>query len=363
MFSRRAAPPPGASFAGIGGNEGPGELDPLLGSAAARPAGKSVRWAQENAGYEDPGYEDPRKKRAQTIRLFLSMVFVPWICFIVSLLLFMFVYKSGAAVLIPTTGFACGMLLLLALASSCNRKFDEGYVLFLVAFSIAAGASAGQYIFSDYLQHYSNFYQGRHYTNVWPDESAAAHRDATVIVFAEGAKPDVTKSLGYNDGHHITCVAPITVDRSSEVETEVVQYWAAGSDCCNEYGSFTCDESSNKLARSGIVISPESHFLDNWGRNYFIQSIRMAEAKYGMTSTETPIFVRWFYDLDTARTYFLTKTLVSTFGAIIGYFAFSAVAILAAPRLLFGALHTVLFPNKGIVKRLEYVHRNNKATV
>ena len=140
-------------------------------------------------------------------------------------------------------------------------------------------------------------------------------------MFAKEAKVNVENALGYK-AKSTYCVAPIIDD-----ETDIIYYWAAGTDCCGQRASFTCDDVWNPRARAAVVLTDnngQGQDADSDGREYqpqnarenatqiaidnnggysggsthamFLRAARQAAAAYGLRLPPKPLFVRWVRD-------------------------------------------------------------------
>jgi len=188
------------------------------------------------------------------------------------------------------------------------------------------GALAGGWAWSCGAIDYWSYGEHWQYTNVWPTELAAAHRDASALVFAQGAAPDLMKSASYAVGGHTYCVAPIAMS-TSDLEVPDVQYWAAGRDCCLDGqgagdNHFACDDAGKDGARAGLVL--RSHTQE---AEYFNEAAHRAKAQFNIVSTtEQPIFVRWVRDLEAGRMDFWRRTLAVAFELILLYLVLKILA-------------------------------------
>merc|ERR1719235_1022190 len=115
--------------------------------------------------------------------------------------------------------------------------------------AVIFGTLAGLYNYHTHMFQYWSYDENRSYTNVLPSEPAAAHGDAGKMVFANTARVDTTRAVGYKAGTTY-CVAPILDD----AQLDRVEYWAAGIDCCPSRGDFVCDDAWNPKAKSGVVV-------------------------------------------------------------------------------------------------------------
>lgn len=194
----------------------------------------------------------------------------------------------------------------LVVQKSRSRKFSVS--LGFCAVALVLGGTVGTSIHLQKLTGYWSFNNRRHYTNVAPDEPAAAHTDASVLVFMEGARPDATRVMGYRRHGHVYCAAPVDVDASHSSENPLtdIQYWAVGKDCCDK--GFTCDDSSNNKARSGLVLSKKTGMdsimtgvLSEDDVHYYEEAVKMGLSKFDITSPEERLFVRYSADIEQAQ--------------------------------------------------------------
>jgi len=134
----------------------------------------------------------------------------------------------------------------------------------------------------------------RTYNNVLPTEPALAHLDAGKIVFSPDSKLNLNFAVGYKDGS-MYCVAPI-IDATGNSQNKG-QFFAAGQDCCEARGGFTCDDYNDPKAHSGLVYLK---FDDYEPLDKFRLAAHEVAATHGVTVSEDAIFVKWVRDADTA---------------------------------------------------------------
>lgn len=176
----------------------------------------------------------------------------------------------------------------------CSRSARQPEHLFrfyasaACAVAIFLSTPVGLLAYSSFFSEYW-FCRGSHsYANVLPSESASGYVDAGMIVFADEARIDASRGVGYKDVHTF-CVAPI-LDDADDVKR--VQFWAAGIDCCGPRGTFACDDAWDKQAHAGIVVSPTR---PDW-QPQFALAVKQAEAAFGIASANEPVYVRWVVD-------------------------------------------------------------------
>eukprot|EP00971_Amphidinium_carterae_P343899 6483951-Amphidinium_carterae.1 len=64
-----------------------------------------------------------------------------------------------------------------------------------------------------------------------------------------GTRLDIEHAVGYHAGSYY-CVAPVV---SSSGASHTIEYMAAGIDCCEQRGTFTCDQAADSSVRSGLA--------------------------------------------------------------------------------------------------------------
>lgn len=189
-----------------------------------------------------------------------------------------------------------------------GRLNNQAMGFAICAFAFLAGAVVGTSIDMTHLVDYWPYLLRRHYTNVAPDELAASHADASVIVFMEGARPDPTRAMGYLRHGNRYCVAPIALESgySDDKASADVQYWAVGVDCCMGNKGFDCDDSQNPQARAGLVKmrKEDARFagiLSSDELSYYDKAVSMTTAKFDLTSPKERLYVRFVQDIGKTR--------------------------------------------------------------
>jgi hypothetical protein len=192
----------------------------------------------------------------------------------------------------------------------------------ICAASLIAGSVSGMSINMSELSDYWAYDQYRHYTNVDPSEPAASHSDASVLVFMHGARPDGSRSMGYTRYGATYCVAPIALEAGYSGDQPIlsdIQYWAVGKDCCSGNEGFACEGAREKNARTGLVkVNRTRRESSEWAPSqheyireilsaeyeemtYYEKAVLMTQAKFGVTSPEERLFVRFVDDIGEAR--------------------------------------------------------------
>jgi hypothetical protein len=233
------------------------------------------------------------------------MTFFPWLLFLGIGVMFIYLYYPMPWITLLIIFLIGALSFLVLLSGAMSNDFGRAVygILFLIATVTACLAGFENY--SHRLFHYWSANEGRQYTNVRSDSLAAAHADAGVLVFTDEAVVDTTKTIGYKSGETY-CVAPIS--RKDQSHASVIQYWAAGVDCCNGRGFFSCDDATDKAAKSGLVIREQaSSIFFKSELDYYMHAVEMSTEVYGLTAAKELFFVRWTTDVDAkAETYLIS---------------------------------------------------------
>lgn len=157
------------------------------------------------------------------------------------------------------------------------------------------GYILGMYNFENYMKNYLVYQESRSNANVLPTEPAAAHADAGKITFTDSTYVDPNRAMGFKVGDVYSkqyCVAPILGDP----QQSQVDFWAAGTECCQTGKAFSCNDGKDPRAKSGVVIIESDSWLFPSNLPYYMQAIAAAEGKFKLTSSKPPLFVRWVMD-------------------------------------------------------------------
>jgi len=251
---------------------------------------------------------EPENKAEEAMRIAM----MPWLTFAMAGWLFLYCYEflpSLVVSLLATWAVmcACTLLAIQRKPKAPVAQGKHGLVVALSLVSLVLGALMGFWNYkrvggvSDYWETGAH----RQYKDVAPEELADAHRDASVLVFEKGSRPDARMATAYVSGSlgQKYCVAPVIATRAEYTGSFTVQYFAAGKDCCENL-DFSCGEAKNQGARAGLVMfnkTQDSIFDWIFGTpdlEYYRKAAAMASAKYGVKLAEDPIFVTWAMNSD-----------------------------------------------------------------
>jgi hypothetical protein len=273
--------------------------------------------------------KDRRKATAWCSRKILVASVVPWLIFVGMNMLNIMLFHQHTGICVCIEVFFIVFFLSTVMISRTmqneKKKAMIGFMAMTCCLAAFFGSLLGYYNYVHVVSRFWEYYEHRRYTNVMPDELAAAHADAAAIVFTPGTAPDITRPVGFQVGHHVYCVAPITI-RGVELTTPDVQYWAAGKDCCKARSEFKCGASTEPSARAGITMRNASHYVDFERLRdaiFFRQAIEMAKASYGLTSAPEPLFMHWVKDIEAGLSDVFTKAWVNLIQMSLIYLALS----------------------------------------
>lgn len=246
-------------------------------------------------GKADPNAPAPDLSRALLIEIGIGA----WAVFSVVCLLFGLSYHNSKVEVWSMVLLVIGVLIIVIATSwrSWNESHTARASIIIAMWMLAAvvmGTLVGLFSYDCCIGEYWLSQRLEARENVLPSEPAGAYANAGEIVFADEARVDASKSVGFKDSSTY-CVAPV----ASDAPLDTVQFWAAGMDCCGARGSFVCDDSWNPKAHAGVVILNVSNHLmrsDTYAK--YLKAIKLAEVTYAIASVKEPILVRWVANPD-----------------------------------------------------------------
>mmetsp|Transcript_8965 Transcript_8965/g.21304 ORF Transcript_8965/g.21304 Transcript_8965/m.21304 type:complete len:309 (+) Transcript_8965:87-1013(+) len=248
---------------------------------------------QQSAASPPASSQDVQQVQMPKVTLLIGFIVLPWLVFVLLVGAWTLLFQKAAwavAILTLLALIGVGVLLLF------DRRGDGAPGLFgmamLVFVAIVAGTAAGLVNYQTNVVKYWGYQDKRSYNNVMATEHALAHSDAGKIVFAASATVDTSRAVGFKD-RSTYCVAPIADDTASGV----IEYWAAGVDCCDARENMWCDEIGEVTARGGVRLLENRGFFDmSAGPETFRRAIEMAELEYGMQSSKDALLLQWVKD-------------------------------------------------------------------
>jgi len=229
------------------------------------------------------------------------MILLPHFIFTFVLVLCTFVFHR-----LPMLAYMC---ILGCLVSSIIMLFldQQGQTQRFLKLGILCGVATivgyilGMFNFENYMKNYLVYVENRSNANVLPTEPAAAHADAGKITFTDSTYVDQARAMGYlyvgDVSSKLYCVAPVMGDPGQSH----VDFWAAGTECCHTGKAFSCGDGKDPRAKSGVVILESESWLFPSNLPYYMQAAAEAQKKFKLTSSTSPLFVRWVVDPSKAQ--------------------------------------------------------------
>jgi len=188
-----------------------------------------------------------------------EFILVPWLLAVVILLIT--VISAGASlfwIIVPSL-LICGACASLAWENH-KKPHNMARAIFYILCGLGGFAAfiVSLVVYVHFLDPYHTLGMGATYLDMLPSQSAQGASDATAIVFADKTSIDTSRTFGYvdarNPGSTVYCVAPVS---NPWTEREpVVQFFAAGIDCCNKRSAFGCGQGGTGT-RGALMIARE----------------------------------------------------------------------------------------------------------
>eukprot|EP00403_Amphidinium_massartii_P010519 CAMPEP_0178425608 /NCGR_PEP_ID=MMETSP0689_2-20121128/28810_1 /TAXON_ID=160604 /ORGANISM="Amphidinium massartii, Strain CS-259" /LENGTH=306 /DNA_ID=CAMNT_0020047275 /DNA_START=174 /DNA_END=1091 /DNA_ORIENTATION=- len=232
------------------------------------------------------------RKRLNAVAILVA-TFAPWLMWILVCwcLSFQMHFNYGWLAMLIVAGM---FLVVLAVAYQARNEFlsrtpKTWYSVIAVCLFLAwaLGIAVGDFIYAVNTKRGFELQTLNSYPGVNPaTQSGEEVMDAGRIIFAEGSRLDLSKSMGFKSGR-VYCVAPVTLPGT---ETISYDYWAVGTSCCSgTQADFHCGAYNNPNAASGVRL------MDDLSRPYYRLAVQQAEAMYGIRA-EHPLFFEWVQD-------------------------------------------------------------------
>lgn len=161
------------------------------------------------------------------------------------------------------------------------------------------GATVGIYDYQMYVRVYETYAASPTRQEVLVTESAGAFPDMRELTFVPGTQVDVARSLGYVDGEHLFCVAPVVAGSPAGTAAWMLpdhspraNFWAAGLDCCKARGDFRCGDAGDVQASGGLVVMDPSPWATAVLPKYRA-AVHEAAAAYGIHAPEDAVILYW----------------------------------------------------------------------
>lgn len=145
---------------------------------------------------------------------------------------------------------------------------------------------------------------------------AAAASDAAFFNFAKNASVDATRAAGFRNGD-IYCAAPILDADVALGDVVRVDYWAIGINCCDDFGSFTCDAARTNYGGSGVVMKGGGMPCFDCHTDKFRMAAAKASGVNNMVPAPGALYVRYVADSGSIVGVYTGKIILSVFYSLL----------------------------------------------
>jgi len=187
------------------------------------------------------------------------LVAVPWVSFFTVVLVFLFIsHMLPICTLVFARLFALGCVAVIVLGILVRHQlFTAIGTLTFVA--VIAAPFVGAYLQNEYLDYYHSISGGIRFTRVHPGSSPTLTSGAGMLQFIPGTITDDYRTIGFVDGGHIYCVAPV-LEQLTDGYPQTVNYWAVGVDCCHQRQHFDCGASQDPHVLTTVLAPPQENY-------------------------------------------------------------------------------------------------------
>jgi len=194
----------------------------------------------------------------------------------------------------------------------------------LCLLATASGMGVGLFGWHHYWRQFWWIHTGHNISGTRAATPAMSRMDAAVLHFNryEGDAVDNTRSAGYKDDR-LYCVAPILSPDTAGSAKPLVNYWAVGIDCCQQTGSFTCEDSRDYRAEQAVVMLKKGFPCPGCDHERFEKAVIKAEAVHGLVSAPGALYVLWVKTPTKVSSRLLLRGLEAAFfSAVVSYAGF-----------------------------------------
>jgi len=179
-------------------------------------------------------------------------------------------------------------------ALTVRVNINRVYLYYIAGATLFMTLMGGVYGDENYgrMRYFYAFQSMAAYVNINPSlDSGQSYADAGEVYFKEGSRVDTTRAVAFKNSD-VFCAAPIILELESGemVEAKSMDWWAVGVNCCKPNGAaFTCGQSTNYLARSGMRL------LEPYDLAYYQFAVHQFSKKYDLPA-KNPLFFNWVVD-------------------------------------------------------------------
>lgn len=248
----------------------------------------------------------------------LLLILAPLVCFIILTWLGWVIRHFSA----PTWIFLCCAVffasvgfMVMGLTSHKSSKTPWFSLGSLILIAVALAAWACNSAWEDSWRQWWWIHTGIR-TGATASKAAESVSDAAVLNFdtvkagEQWTSVDASRAAGFRDGD-IYCAAPILDPEVASGSIMRVNYWAIGINCCDDFGSFTCDNAREYTGGTGVVMKGGGMPCHGCHADQFRLAAAKAAGVNNMVSAPGAVYVRFVSETSSIEHYYLARTMFS----------------------------------------------------
>eukprot|EP00405_Crypthecodinium_cohnii_P059534 CAMPEP_0206634592 /NCGR_PEP_ID=MMETSP0325_2-20121206/70122_1 /ASSEMBLY_ACC=CAM_ASM_000347 /TAXON_ID=2866 /ORGANISM="Crypthecodinium cohnii, Strain Seligo" /LENGTH=724 /DNA_ID=CAMNT_0054160395 /DNA_START=159 /DNA_END=2333 /DNA_ORIENTATION=- len=263
-----------------------------------------------------------------------ASVLMPWVVFVTTIGLFLLTYEDSPRSVWAWV-LACGCVSGAITVAGLLGPPGSGQLWLGVwcSASLFMAVCFGRLLSEDMVGPYRSVHSGARLRTVDPTVAPETAMDldfenlnktATSLEFSELSVVDDARTIGYVTHGHIYCVAPVVSPQAPDLR---IQYWAVGTDCCEQRTNFDCGSARMPWLSRQAVSYPS---LED---NHYRKAIAMAAAVHGTRSSDELRLVHFVPDIDREVSAWRESIQVSCCVAFLGHLVWTALLAAAARQV------------------------------
>lgn len=223
--------------------------------------------------------------------------------------------------------------MVLGVTTHKKAKFPLFAIGALMLVACVLAAICGEYGWNENWRQWWWMHTG-HASGATAATTAEARNDASVLSFdnmkngTRWTSVDASRAAGYRQGD-IYCAAPILDPTVALGDIMRVNFWAIGINCCDGFGSFTCDAAREISGSVGVVMKGGGMPSFDGHANEFRLAALKAAGVNRLVSAPGALYVRYVSDAQSIMDLYLAKCMYSLFWSLIlGILVFGIIGFL-----------------------------------
>jgi len=223
--------------------------------------------------------------------------------------------------------------MVLGVTTHKKAKFPLFAIGALMLLAVVLARICGEYGWNENWRQWWWMHTG-HASGATAATPAEARNDASVLSFdnmkngTRWTSVDASRAAGYRQGD-VYCAAPILDPTVALGDIMRVNFWAIGINCCDGFGSFTCDGAREISGSVGVVMKGGGMPSFDGHANEFRLAALKAAGVNRLVSAPGALYVRYVSDAQSIMDLYLAKCMYSLFWSLIlGILVFGVIGFL-----------------------------------